>query len=152
MIMDIKEFAVRSTIPRCVLVYLSREGILGDPLTQEEMICLQFLEKIWGRKEVLRAQLSRLSMKARLSFIRTADLSTKWERYAYSRFRNLEPGKKLAMHKLIEEIQTTFGFLLKKNHIKRLYVLRNRAHVARHRKKNMRQMREDDSYRAQTNK
>ena len=150
--MNVQDFATRSTIPKRVLVYLTREGLIGDPLSQEDLLSLQFLEKIWGRKEVLRAQLSRLSMKARLSFIRTVGLQTKWERYAYSRFRNLEPGKKLAMHTLIEEIQTTFGFLLKKNHIKRLYVLRNRAHVARHREKSMRKNGGDVSYKAQTKK
>lgn len=149
--MEIKEFAARSTIPRHVLSYLNREGILGNPLSQEELSCLRFLEKIWGKKELLRAQLSRLSMKARLSFIRTAGLQTKWERYAYSRFYNLQPEKKLAMQSIIEEIQTTFGFLLKKNQIKRLYALRNRAHVARHRFKGMRAKEEAASYKAQTN-
>ena len=149
--MEIKEFATHSIIPRHVLSYLNREDILGNPLSQEEMICLRFLEKIWGKKELLRAQLRRLSMKARLSFIRTAGLQTKWERYAYSRFYNLQPKKKQTMQSIIEEIQTTFGFLLKKNQIRRLYALRNRAHVARHREKCLREQEEAASYIAQTN-
>lgn len=74
-------------------------------------------------------------MKARLSFIRTADLPSKWERYAYTRFRNQEPGKKLAMQTVIEEIETTFSFRLNRQQIKRVYLIRNRAQVARHREK-----------------
>ena len=136
--MEIKEFAARSTLPGHVLFYLNREGIIQNPLSPDELICLQFLERIWGRKPVLRAQLGRLSMKARLSFLRTANLQSKWERYAYSRFRNLESGKKLAVQSLIEEIQTTFGFFMNTKQIKRLYTLRNRAQVARHREKSMR--------------
>ena len=150
--MEIKEFSTRSTIPGNVLFYLNRQGIIKNPLSQEEQICLVFLEKIWGRKPVLRAQLSRLSMKARLSFLRTANLQTKWERYAYSRFRNLESGKKLAVQSLIEEIQTTFGFFMNKKQIKRLYTLRNRAQVAKHREKSGQTKREAASYNAQTNK
>ena len=132
----ITEYAAESLIPKRILRYLHREGIIQDPLRPEDRIGLQFLEKIWGRKEVLRAQLTKLSMKARLSFIKTADFSSKWERYAYSRFRNQEPGKKLAMQSVIEEIETTFFFRLNKQQINRLYKIRNRAQVARHREKN----------------
>ena len=133
--MNITEYATVSSIPKRILRFLNREGFITDPLCQEDLICLKFLEQIWGEKEVLRAQLCRLSMKARLSFLRTADLPTKWERYAYSRFYNLESGKKLTMLMVIEEIQTTFGFLLNRQQIKRLYTIRNRAQVAKHREK-----------------
>lgn len=133
--MQIKEFAKMSTIPKRILFYLNREGFIGDPLSAEEQICLSFLEKIWGKKEVLRAQIVRLSMQTRISLIKTADLPTKWERYAFSRFHNMAAAKKLPMPMIIEEIQTTFGFVMKKEQVKRLYKLRNRAHAARHREK-----------------
>jgi len=136
MIVTIVEYATTSQIPLRILRLLCRKGIIQDPLSREDMLGLQLLEKVWGRKEVLRPQLSRLSMKARLSFIRTADLPSKWERYAYSRFRNQEPGKKLAMQAVIEEIETTFWFRLNNRQRKRLYLIRNRAQVARHREKN----------------
>jgi hypothetical protein len=131
----IREYAVGSSIPRRILLYLHRMDIIQDPLSATDLIGLQLLEQIWGNREVLRAQLSRLSMKTRLSLIRTAAISTKWERYAYSRFYNQEPGKKLPMQKVIEEIETTFIFRLSDQHIKRLYTIRNRAQVAKHRKK-----------------
>lgn len=137
MSMTIREFAKDSRIPKGVLLYMHREGIIQDPLCQEDLIGLHLLEKVWGRKEVLRSQLAKLSMKARLSFIRTADLPTKWERYAYSRFRNQEEGKILAMQTVVEEIEITFGFSLSSQHVKRLYKIRNRAQVSRHREKNL---------------
>ena len=133
--MYITEYATVTSIPRNILRYLNSEGMIKDPLGEEDYIRLRFLEQIWGNKKILRSQLSRLSLKARESFLRTADLPSKWERYASTRFNNLEDGKKLPMAALIEEIQTTFGFLLSKKQISRLYKIRNRVQVARHREK-----------------
>jgi len=133
--MYITEYATVTSIPRNILRYLNREGFIQDPLSQEDLLCLRFLEQVWSNKKILRAQLSRLSLKARHSFLRTADLPSKWERYTATRFHNIENGKKLPMGALIEEIQTTFGFILSKKQISRLYKIRNRVQVARHREK-----------------
>jgi hypothetical protein len=134
--MHIAEYAKSSPIPKRILRYMNRIDLIEDPLLADEIIALQFLSQIWGNREVIRAQLNRLSMKSRLNFLKTAHIPTRWERYAYSRFSNLESGKALPMETLIEEIQTTFCFLLNKQHISRLYKIRNRVQVARHRKKN----------------
>jgi hypothetical protein len=133
--MYITEYATVTSIPRKILRYLNHQKLIQDPLCHEDFVRLRFLEQIWGNKKILRGQLSRLSLKARESFLRTADLSSKWERYASTRFYNLENGKKLPMAALIEEIQTTFGFILSKKQISRLYKIRNRVQVARHREK-----------------
>ncbi len=133
---SISEFVTNSVIPKRVLRYLHREGIILDPLSQENQICLHFLEQVWGCKEVLRPQLTKLSMKARLNFIRTTDLASKWERYAYSRFQNQEQGRKLPMATVVGEIEVTFGFRLNKKQKQCLHTIRNRAQVARHRQKN----------------
>jgi len=134
-LLSISEFATDSVIPKRVLRYLHREGIILDPLSLENQICLHFLEQVWGSKEVLRPQLTKLSMKARLNFIRTADFPSKWERYAYSRFRNQKQGGKLPMTTVVEEIEVTFGFRLNKKQKQHLQSIRNRAQVARHRQK-----------------
>ncbi|MBU0944719.1 MAG: hypothetical protein KJ804_19605 [Proteobacteria bacterium] len=133
---SITDYAKQTPIPKRTLSYLHRMGIIDDPLRQEDLAGLCFFEQIWGNKELLRAQLTCLSIKARLSFVRTADLPSKWERYAYSRYYNLQPGAKLPMRAVVEEIQTTFGFLLKKQQINRLYQIRNRVQVVKHREKN----------------
>ncbi len=134
--MYITEYSTITSIPKNILRYLNCEGLIQDPLCQEDLLNLRFLEQVWGNKKILRAQLSRLSLKARQSFLRTADLPTKWERYASSRYYNLEPGKKLPMGALIEEIQTTFCFLLSQKQISLLHKIRNRVQVAKHREKN----------------
>ncbi len=129
----ISEYAKKTSIPKRILRYLHQESIIQDPLCERDQLCLDFLEEIWGKKEILRAQLSRLSLKTRFSFLRTADQPTKWERYASSRYFNLAPGQKLKMETLIEEIQTTFCFLLTKQQINRLYKIRNRVQLKKHR-------------------
>ena len=133
--MYITEYASVTSIPRNILRYLNRQGLIEDPLSEEDHLRLRFLEQVWGNKKILRSQLSRLSLKSRESFLRTADLPSKWERYASTRFHNIKNGKKLSMGALIEEIQTTFGFILSKKQISRLYKIRNRVQVARHREK-----------------
>ncbi|RJX17089.1 MAG: hypothetical protein C4575_14245 [Desulforudis sp.] len=132
----ITEYARDVNIPLRVLRHLNRKAIIRDPLRAEDLVGLRFLERVWGDRELLRAQLRKLSLEARTSLIRTANLTTKWERYAYSRFRNLEEGSKLPMRKVIEEIEITFRFQLNDQQIRRLIRVRNRAQVARHREKN----------------
>ena len=149
--MYITEYASVTKVPRNILRHLNREGLIQDPLSQEDYICLRFLDQIWGSKKILRSQLSRLSVKARQSFLRTANLPSKWERYAASRFYNLDTGKKLPMGALIEEIQTTFCFVLTKKQISRLYKIRNRVQVTRHREKK-RVKNDQDSLLHSTNK
>ena len=88
----IAEYARQSPIPKKVLLLLNRENLIQDPLSDEDQIGLHLLEKVWGRKDVLRPQLNRMSMRTRISFVRTATLNSKWERYAYSRFSTRSRG------------------------------------------------------------
>jgi hypothetical protein len=135
MSMSIADYARRSKIPARVLWYLKEKGFIHDPLSSEDRAGLSLLEKTWCLREVLRPQLARFSVADRKRFIRTADLPTKWERYAYSRFRNHEAGKTLPMSTVIEEVEVTFGFKLLESGIEKLYRARNRAQVDRHREK-----------------
>ena len=130
---SIAEYCQHSPIPKKVLLLLNREGIILDPLCENDLIGLQLLEKVWGKKEVLRPQLSRMRYRVRLSFLRTVDLASKWERYAYSRFRNQEPGTQLSLRQVIEEIQATYLFKLNKQQSKRVEAIRKRARMARQR-------------------
>ena len=126
-------FARQSPIPRKVLLYLHRQLLIQDPLSREDLLGLRLLEQVWGNKEILRSQLSRMSKKSRLPFLLTAHLDSKWERYAYSRFYNSKPGVRLSVRLVVDEIQTTFRFQLTKAQLRRVLTIRNRAQVARHR-------------------
>lgn len=44
-----------TSIPKRLLSYLVRKGLLSQPPSQEELHGLHFLTTIWGDKEVLRA-------------------------------------------------------------------------------------------------
>lgn len=131
--MDIKEYARTSKIPFKTLRWIAKKEIISDPLTDNELIGLELLENIWGKREVIRPQIRQLSLKNRKTLIDTCDLETKWERYAYSRFMNLESGKRLFMKNLIAEIELTYRFKLSIFDIKKLYQVRKRAHKAKER-------------------
>lgn len=131
--MDIKEYAKTSKLPLKTLRWIARKEIIRDPLTGNELIGLELLENLWGKREVIRPQIRQLSLKNRKALIDTCDLETKWERYAYSRFMNLESDKRLFMKNLILEIELTYHFKLSIFEIKKLYIIRKRVHRAKER-------------------
>lgn len=129
----ITEFSRKSPLPRKTLLLLQRKQIIQDPLTPENLNGLHLLEQVWGDRNVLRPQISRMSRIAREKFIRTVALNSKWERYAYSRYFNQEPGSRLSLLQVIEEIQTTFRFELTKHQISRIRNIRSKAQVSKYR-------------------
>jgi DNA-directed RNA polymerase specialized sigma24 family protein len=146
----ITEFSRKSPLPRKILLLLQRKQIIKDPLTPENLNGLHLLEQVWGDRNVLRPQIARMSRIAREKFIRTVALNSKWERYAYSRYFNQEPGSRLSLQQVIEEIQTTFRFELTKKQISRIRNIRSKAQVARYR--DMKKKAREISYIAQTKK
>ncbi len=126
--MDIESYAGQSRLSRKILRWMVQNKILNNPLSRADLLGLQLVEKTWGRREILRAQLSQFSKKRRQQLINSADLETKWERYAYSRLSNLEKGERLPMQKLLDEVEITFGFTLSHVHKARLYRVRRRVY------------------------
>ena len=135
--MDINRYARNSRLPRKIFLWMVRKGYIRNPLGEEDMIGLRLLEKVWWKSEILRAQLLKYSRKDRLALIETADLPTRWERYAYSRFNNLGAGEKLSMKTLIKEIEMTYDFTLDRSHVRQLYRVRQRIYNRRKKTKNI---------------
>lgn len=129
--MEIKEYAKQSKLPLKILLWMVKEKFINDPLDEFDLLGLELLEKVWMRRDYLRAQLSRFSKKKRQTIIETAPLKTKWERYAFSRYRNLEDGEKIHMKQLIYEIEMTFNFSLERWHKRRLYKVRQKIYNLR---------------------
>jgi len=129
--MDIQLYSRQSRLPHKILSLMVREKIISSPLTKEDQSRLSLLENLWWNKEIIRAQLVKFSKKERLRFIQTVDLETKWERYAYSRLMNMPSGKNLPMDKLVKEIELTFNFKLKYQHVRRLYRVKKRVYNQR---------------------
>ena len=135
--MDINLYARNSRLPRKILLWMVRKEYIRNPLLEEDIIGLRLLEKVWWKSEILRSQLMKYSRKDRKALIETADLPTKWERYAYSRFNNLKRGEKLSMKKLIKEIEMTYDFTLDRSHVRQLYRVRQRIYNRRKKTKNI---------------
>jgi hypothetical protein len=131
--MEIKEYAKTSKIPLKTLRWMERIKTISDPLPVSDLIGLKLLEKLWGLHDFLRPQLSQKNVKYRKALIATCDLETRWERYAFSRFMNLAPDKRLFMENLIAEIELTFRFRMSVFDIRKLYRVRKRAHRAKER-------------------
>lgn len=122
--MNIEDFAKESSIPLKTLRFLVKNYFVENPLTEKDVIGLKFLEDLWGNRDVLRPQMALFSEKRRATFLRTVDIETKWERYAFSRFSNLEPEQNVRMKTVIQEIECTFGFKPNIFQIKRIYKVR----------------------------
>ena len=131
--MEIKEYAKTSKISLKTLRWMKRSKKISDPLQDNDVIGLQLLENLWGLHDFLRPQLRQKNIKYRKALIETCDLETKWERYAFSRFMNLQPDKRLFMKNLIAEIELTFRFRMSVFDIRKLYRVRKRAHRAKER-------------------
>ena len=126
--MDIEEYAKQSRLTRKILYWMVAKNMVSNPLKNEDLVGLQLLEKTWAKHEVIRSMLSHYSKERRLRLLEGSQFKTKWERYAYGRYRNLKEGDRVLMKVLIEEIETTFGFTLKHHEIKKLYKVREKAY------------------------
>lgn len=129
--MDIETYASQSALSHKILRWMVKNQMIESPLSGDDLLGLRLLEKTWCKREILRSQLRQFSRKRRLHLIDSADFETKWERYAFSRFNNLEEGKRLSLKKLFDEIEITFGFTLNQAHKACLYRVRQRAYNKR---------------------
>jgi hypothetical protein len=132
--MEITEYAKTSKIPFKTLRWMEKIRIVSNPFTDKELNGLELIEKVWNKRDFLRPQLKLMDVKTRKILIGTCGLETKWERYAYTRFMNLEPGQRIFMKYLIPEIEITFRFKMSPFNIFKLYQVRKRAHKAKERK------------------
>jgi len=131
--MEIKEYAKTSKIPLKTLRWMERIKTISDQLTVNDLIGLKLLENLWGLHDFIRPQITKKGRKDKEALFDTCDLETKWERYAYSRFMNMEPDKRLLMKFLITEIELTYRFKLSIFEIRKLYRVRKRVHRAKER-------------------
>ena len=136
--MNFEGFAETSKIPEVVLDKILMNGLVEDSLSEADIIGLKFLEKIWEDKAIcqvwIRRYLSKKSLKAREAFLNTADLPTKWERYAFTRFFNhdsKQTGRNLRMSTVVNDLKKYFNFEPNHFQMRRLYALRQKAYYTR---------------------
>jgi hypothetical protein len=141
--MVIDDYAKVSKIPAVILKKISSKGLVKVPLSEDDIKCLNFLEKVWEDKAIFHALIHKLlirkSQKARDAFLNTIDLETKWERYAFSRFFNYDPkdhgGRKLHLSVVVEDLKKYLNFSPDYFQVRRLYKVRKMVYNIRAREK-----------------
>ena len=133
--MNIEQYAKESKLPLKILRWMVRENMIKNPLSDTDLIGLSLVEKLWMRREFLRVQFAHFPKQERREFLEKTHLETKWERYAFSRFRGLKKDEKIKMQRVIDEIEMTFGFEIKQWHKDRLYNIRQQVYNLRRNKK-----------------
>ena len=141
--MELEDFARISRIPLALLKKIARAGIVEIPLSENDILGLRFLEKIRENNEICKVlfyrHLVKKSKKARVAYLNTFDLETKWERFVFSRFFNYRAeekgGRNLKMSKVIEDLKNYLNFEPNYFQIKRLYSVRKKAYRLRAEKK-----------------
>ena len=133
--MNIEQYAKESKLPLKILRWMVRENMVQNPLSDTDLIGLSLVEKLWQKRIYTRAMIAKFSRKERLQFLETAHLETKWERYAFSRFRGLKKDERIKMQRVIDEIEVTFGFEISRWHKDRLYNIRQQVYNLRRNKK-----------------
>lgn len=131
----ITSYSKSSRIPLRILRHLKDKGLLSDPLTREDISFLSRMEQIWCDRQLLRSQLGRFSLDRRLTIIETASLETKWERYAFTMLRNLPPGNRIPMKRLVATLENYFQITLSEGNKKRLIKIYRMARNSRFRAK-----------------
>jgi AraC-like DNA-binding protein len=132
---EIADFAKQSRFPLKTLHALLRAGLINNPLTEEDLCGLRFVEITWANAALLRAQIASLTKPRRKRLMETVDLETKWERYAFGRYANLQEGQKLSIKTLCFEIEETFKFKPDYFQRKRLHEVRRLVHNRKYRQR-----------------
>lgn len=126
--MFIVQYGQNSKIETKALYHLRDQGVISEPLSNKDRIFLKRLEHVWGNTQFLRDQMKRMPMARRKTLVATADLSTKWERYAMTRYLRQEPGTRLPIKQVAKEIKDIYHLTPPKRALERI---RDRARKRR---------------------
>jgi hypothetical protein len=98
-----QEASSKFSIQLKALKKMKDDGLLSRKLSDEDVNKLEFLEKIWGKDSYLKMQMARKSTSRRKKIIDGAGL-TKIENYIYTRYLNLEEGKRMPRQQIAAEV------------------------------------------------
>ena len=130
----ISAYSRRSRLTFRVLMHLAAKGVISPALTEADRAFLERLERVWGDRTVLRAQIRRLGRADRRALLETADCETGWERYVLTRLRRaFASGRTVRLADLVAELRERFGLTPTESHLRGIRRIRNRLYVQRHR-------------------
>lgn len=104
----IKTAAQLVNLPKAVLSRLHRDGVIGDPVSDEDLRGLAILGHTWGKPWYARKMLAPLSKDYRRKLLVEPDLS-RAERYALSCYLNAKEGNRVYVKDIIDRVRHYLG-------------------------------------------
>jgi len=115
----VKTAAQLVEIPKIVLSRLHKEGVIGDPVSDEDLRGLAILGHIWGKPWYARRMLAPLSKEYRKKLLMEPDLS-RAERYALSCYLNAKKGSRVYVRDIIGQVRHYLGASLSEEQVERV--------------------------------
>jgi len=101
---DYKEAARLVNIPEKLLWKMHREGIIGNPLPDNDLRGMAIISDIWRREWFLRMALADFSHARRLELIQKPEL-TRVERYVLKCYLNAKEGERIQARDIIGRVE-----------------------------------------------
>lgn len=115
----IKVAAQLVELPKAVLFQLHREGVIGEPVSDEDLRGLAILGHVWGKPWYARRMLAPLSKEYRRKLLLEPDLSRP-ERYALSCYLNAGKGSRVFVKDIIGRVRHYLGVTLSEEQVERV--------------------------------
>lgn len=115
----IKTAAQLADLPETVLLRLEKEGVISDPVADDDLRGLTILGHVWGKPWYLRKMLAPLSKEYRRKLLMEPEL-TRPERYALSCYLNTKEGSRLYVKDIIGRVRHYLGVSLSEEQIEKV--------------------------------
>jgi len=116
---DLRVAVIMFTIPSKFIWQLHRRGIIGNPVSVEEIKGLAILGVVWGKTWFLRPQIARYSEARRRELFFKPEL-TKAERYILKCYLGIEEGKRLHSKEVIGRVKLYLGATVTEKQIQKI--------------------------------
>lgn len=117
--MTIIEAVTVTGLPFRLLKRLQKDGIIGDPLSSDEVKGLAIIKAMWGRQEYAREFARQIRPARRAAMLLTADLD-RADRYILKCYLNLSEGERLSVQEVVSRVQKYLGFKVAPDKVRRV--------------------------------
>ena len=106
-------------LPRTILLRLVKDGIIEDPVQDEELKGLMMISHLYGSDWYIRQLMKPMSKERRIKVASDPDL-TRGERYALSLYQNAKPGLRLTTVYIVTTVRHYTGIDLTPGQVARV--------------------------------
>lgn len=115
----IKDAARLVNLPLKVLYRLKKDGVIGDPVSDEDLRGLALLAEIWGKIWYVRSMMSHLPRAYRRKICMEPEIS-RAERYALTCYLNTKPGERIRVQDIIGKVKHYLNVSLTEQQVARV--------------------------------